>query len=124
MVGEVVGNEHCAAAKRDGRPCTARPLSDSAFCFGHDPQKAAERAAARRRGGQGRSTAVRAGKALPSHLRDAEARLCRLLDLVEQGAVPPRTAEVIGNLVSKLVELARFAVELSEQRELTQRLAA
>ena len=115
-------HEQCQATKRNGAACAAAPLPGSHYCFGHDPAKAAERADARRRGGYGRSTATRASKHLPPHLKDAEVRLVRLLDLVEQGAVPPRTAEVVGVLVSRLVELAKFAVDLGEQRELNERL--
>ncbi len=114
----------CIATKRNGAVCPAPALSGSAFCWAHDPARSAERADARRRGGHGRSTAARASKHLPPHLKDAEVRLVRLLDLVERGTVPPRTAEVVGVLVSRLVELARFAIELGEQRELNERLAA
>jgi hypothetical protein len=41
----------CAAVHADGRPCGAGPQLDRAFCFVHDPERAAEVAEARRLGG-------------------------------------------------------------------------
>ena len=41
----------CKALNRRGGPCGAPPLSASRFCFTHAPEKAAERALARRKGG-------------------------------------------------------------------------
>ncbi|HLZ70493.1 MAG TPA: hypothetical protein VKV26_11390 [Dehalococcoidia bacterium] len=117
-------SETCRAAKRDGRPCPARPLPDSTYCFGHDPQKAVERTAARKRGGYGRSSAARASRHLPEHLHGVQARLLRLMDDVEAGRIPPRAAEVVGTLAGRLIDLSRFAYELGEAKELTERLAA
>jgi hypothetical protein len=41
----------CAAVRADGRPCGAGPQLDRAFCFVHDPERAAEVTEARRLGG-------------------------------------------------------------------------
>lgn len=41
----------CAAVRADGRPCGAGPQLDRAFCFVHDPERAAEAAEARTLGG-------------------------------------------------------------------------
>src|SRR5579885_2882771 len=98
MVSDGSRRHPCAAMKRDGRPCTAAPLPGPTYCFGHDPAKAAERADARLRGGYGRSTAARASRHLPEHLRGVQERLLRLMDDVETGRIPPRAAEVVGAL--------------------------
>lgn len=44
----------CAHIKDDGQQCGAGAMKNSRFCFFHDPEKEAERAAARRRGGKAR----------------------------------------------------------------------
>jgi hypothetical protein len=114
----------CTAQKKTGAPCTARALPGSALCFGHDPTKAAERLAARRRGGRGRSTAARVKGHLPPHLQDAQQRLTRLLDDVESGTVTPRAGEVLGGLISRLIELVKFWRELSADAEILDRISS
>jgi hypothetical protein len=42
---------HCAAVMPEGRSCRARPMTDGAYCFMHDPEHAADAAEARRLGG-------------------------------------------------------------------------
>lgn len=44
----------CKAIRANGEPCRAFALRDSDFCFVHDPAHAAQRAAARRKGGHNR----------------------------------------------------------------------
>ncbi len=41
----------CLALTANDRPCRAPPLQGSDFCFWHDPNRASERTAARKRGG-------------------------------------------------------------------------
>jgi len=41
----------CQATTRTGEPCKAPPLHGDRFCFHHSPERAKERADARRRGG-------------------------------------------------------------------------
>jgi len=44
----------CRATNKRGEPCAAPALPGSSYCFHHDPTRAAERAAARRKGGKAR----------------------------------------------------------------------
>lgn len=44
----------CSATRADGRPCLAWAVSDSALCMAHDPARAAQMAAARRKGAAAR----------------------------------------------------------------------
>ena len=46
----------CTATTADGKRCRAPALQGRPFCFAHDPEKAEERADARRRGGYNRRT--------------------------------------------------------------------
>lgn len=41
----------CRTVKANGKQCRAAPLTDSEYCFMHDPRLARERAEARRLGG-------------------------------------------------------------------------
>ena len=50
----------CKAKTKDGKACQMAPVKGSKFCFNHDPATAAQRAAARKRGGASRHNA-RAG---------------------------------------------------------------
>ena len=45
-------SERCKHIKDDGNQCQARKVHGSAYCFFHDPARAAERAAARQAGGR------------------------------------------------------------------------
>jgi hypothetical protein len=47
----------CKAKTQTGKPCKMRPIKGSDYCFNHDPAAAAQRAAARKRGGEARHTA-------------------------------------------------------------------
>ncbi len=46
----------CKAKTKAGQPCKMRALKGSRYCFNHDPAAAAQRAAARKAGGQARHT--------------------------------------------------------------------
>ena len=45
---------HCQATTKNGTQCAGYAVNGSAYCFTHDPSRAAERAAAHKRGGQNR----------------------------------------------------------------------
>jgi hypothetical protein len=51
MADESTPHRHCAAFTAGGQPCGAGPQRDRAFCFVHDPERAAEADEARRLGG-------------------------------------------------------------------------
>jgi hypothetical protein len=53
----------CAGQTREGNPCAAFPVTDSRFCFTHAPERAPERARARKLGGERR----RRAKAVAAH---------------------------------------------------------
>jgi hypothetical protein len=50
----MAGRPRCESANSAGGSCRAAPLHGGTLCFWHDPQSAAEAAAARRLGGQRR----------------------------------------------------------------------
>ena len=71
----------CAAKTVSGSPCSATPVRPSGYCYWHDPDLAAERDEARRRGGRARSNQARARKQLAG-----DDRLATGLELL--GATP------------------------------------
>lgn len=46
----------CAATKKDGRRCSAKPLAGKRYCTFHDPELETERAEGRRQGGVTRAS--------------------------------------------------------------------
>ena len=112
--------KRCKGTKGEGKyPCNAVPGA-SGYCFMHDPDRGAERAAARRRGGRGRHT-PHSDAALPS-------TEIRTLDDV-RGLLGYALAEALvgDNSIQRtraLVAIAGAFVEAIKVGELEQRLAA
>jgi hypothetical protein len=46
----------CKAKTQNGQPCRAQALKSNDYCFTHDPASGAERARARKKGGENRHT--------------------------------------------------------------------
>lgn len=99
----------CAATTRRGEPCGMTPLTGSAYCYTHDPEHVADRAASRQSGGFNRRTAP--GE-LPTDLsvRDVRAIQRQVEALLgatwEQENSARRTAALVGcyTLAVKLLE--------------------
>ena len=110
----------CKAAKVNGEPCP-NPARPSGYCFAHDPAAGAQRAEARRRGGQHRHMRHAGDPAsVPTHIRS----LGDVLALLDYG-----TAEALAmdNNVGRgrlLVALAGAYVEAIKIGEFETRLAA
>lgn len=95
--------KHCAGVRRDGAPCLVTMLADGSHCFAHAPGRADERAAARRRGGEGKSTIRRAARVMPQHLRPVFEKLSTALDDVLTGNLDPKQASAAAALGRALV---------------------
>ncbi|MBX5493375.1 MAG: hypothetical protein IRZ14_19665 [Chloroflexi bacterium] len=105
----------CIATRQDGQPCRSFALPGSAYCYTHDPARAAERIEARRRGGQHTSKAHRFRALLPPRLVPVFERLEQAMESVEQGSISPSQAQA-------LAALARAMVAVLESSELAERL--
>lgn len=68
----------CKAKNASGKPCKMKPLKGSAYCFNHAPSKAAERAQARKRGGEARHT---------PHAGNPESIPAKITTIDEAGAI-------------------------------------
>lgn len=100
--------EGCTGQNRDGQPCSAQALRDG-WCRWHHPELEDDRAAWRRKGGEGRSTVNRAGKRLPKTLLDVQGALLRALAAVEAGDLEPARANAMGSLARALVTVTEYA---------------
>jgi hypothetical protein len=94
----------CTGIKRDGERCTAMAL-DSGLCFAHDPSNRERATAARRRGGENRSTIARATRRMPRDLADLSRRLLEAFDQVHRGELAPDKAHAMSRLAAVFVQL-------------------
>ncbi len=104
----------CSATRRDGRPCETPVVSASRYCFGHDPQLAAKRTEARRRGGENRATAKRLSKIMPARLVGPFELLEQALTDVIDGGLDPRQASAAAAVARALVAVLQ-AGEVEER---------
>jgi hypothetical protein len=113
-------HDPCRATTRDGKPCSGQARPGSSYCPWHDPELAEQRAAWRRKGGEGRSNAARARKQLSGDIRDltdVKAILLRSMTAVEGEQLAPGAAQA-------LASLARAIVVVSGAGDFEDRLAA
>lgn len=89
----------CQHTKFDGRPCHARRVTGSDFCFFHDPGKGAERERAQRAGGSKSRVAALPSTAPDARLldaRDVVKLLAETINQVRRGEVDPKVANAVG----------------------------
>lgn len=106
----------CTATTQGGVACNAQAWKDG-LCRWHHPSLAAERKEWSRKGGEGRSNASRARKALPRDLRDTLDALYRVLHGVEEGTVEPARANAVATVaraICAVQEVGDFERRLGE----------
>ena len=108
------GVHPCQAMRKDGRPCSVRPLPGSHFCFAHDPAKATARELGRRKGGAGKARIARAGKLVPASLKPTLALLFDALTEVHDGSLSPGQAAAMAALAGAITRL--YAAGVLEER--------
>ncbi len=107
-------SKHCAATRKDGRPCSASVAGETAWCFLHDPAREPERAAARRKGGENRADVVRLRGLVPPRLMGVYDRLDRALTEVHDGSLDSRRATAMAAVARAMVSVLT-AGELEER---------
>jgi hypothetical protein len=111
----------CKANTPDGSTCEAAALTDSEFCFFHDPSRAEDRKAAQSLGGHGNRM-----KTLDPGIPDVKiensgdtlALLSETINQVRKGIIDPRVANAVGYLTN----IAMRAVELNDLNARIRRL--
>jgi len=100
------GPRQCKQVKADGTRCRANAVNGSAYCFAHDPARAAERQAARQAGGRVGKTKV-LGPDTPdvplSSPMEVVALLGETINQVRRGDVDPKVANTVGYLSGVLI---------------------
>ena len=111
----------CTATTTNGKACGAPALQGRPFCYAHDPERAQERADARRRGGYNRRTPkAHAPEGYPTRLRSVD----DVTALLEATLRDTWAQENSGARTQALVRLAHGALKALEVGELEERLAA
>src|SRR5437868_422332 len=87
----------CTGTRRDGSRCGAPVAGPAGLCFTHDPAKADERSAARRRGGRNRASVVRLRGLVPPRLVPIFDKLEAALDEVHTGYLDPKRATAMAS---------------------------
>lgn len=113
----------CKAKTKKGEPCAGFAVGDGDYCFVHDPARAAERAAARRKGGQARhGRTLGTGQAAPETV--SLRTVGELLTLLEEEAAELLRLERSVSRTRALVSLVSAAGGLIVDHELEQRITA
>jgi hypothetical protein len=111
----------CTATKRDGTSCRSMAL-DSGLCWAHDPAVRDRADAARRKGGENRSTLVRASRRLPRDMQELSRRILEAFAAVESGELAPDRAHAMSRLAAVYVQL-HSAVEVDARLEALEQAA-
>ncbi len=117
-IEETRTSKQCQATKQNGGGCEATALSDSDFCFFHDPSIAAERKAAQSLGGKGNRMKTLDPNTPGVKIQNSEniiALLAETIDQVRRGIIDHRVANAVGYL-------ANIAMRAVEQNELEARM--
>ncbi len=105
--------KRCEALKGDGTRCQARAMEGYQWCYGHHPDKAAERKANAKRGGR---TGGR-GRAGPADLHQIRRELRAVLNGVLRGEIKPGVGSTLFTgfgVLLRALETERRFVELGE----------
>lgn len=112
---------NCKATTKSGRMCSAQAVAGGDYCFMHDPARAHERVAARRRGGHNRRTpkAVEGDGSL-SRLRC----VADVQEALERALTDTWVQENSGARTQAVVRLCMAALKAIEVGELEERVKA
>lgn len=106
----------CSGINAAGDRCGSIAITGSSYCYGHHPDRAADRRRAATKGGQ------RGGRGRPSTLLvDIQTRLDELVEQVLAGELDASKASVCGQLINYKTAAIRTA-KAKEQEELVERM--
>ena len=96
----------CLGIRKDGSPCSARPLGKSDFCIGHH-EKAQEW---RKKGGYASSDANRARNMMPQELRPLANQILETMNDLLEGQVTPSQGSAFAALTNSLIRVIEVGV--------------
>ena len=112
----------CKATRKDSQPCAAYALRGSAYCFAHDPTKAAERKDARSKGGRARhGRSVAGGQGASVELR-CLGDVVRLLERAMADVLVLENSVARARVLGYLCGIATRALQASELEDRIARL--
>jgi hypothetical protein len=111
----------CDGITEGGAPCLATPMSDSAYCFWHDPETQQQAADARRLGGQRRRREAVVAETFGVEGLETVPQIRRLLDVAVGDTLSLENSVARNRTLAYLVQIALKALEVGEYEE---RLAA
>ena len=96
----------CGHVKSDGERCRANAVHDSASCFFHSPEKAAERTAARRTGGRANRAGARSTVSTWPLTTSSEVAslLAETINHVRCGELDSKDANAVGYLCTVMLK--------------------
>jgi hypothetical protein len=108
----------CEATNSRGLPCEMPAVTGSAFCFAHDPERAADRREARRQGGLNRRSAI-SGE--PVNI-STSADVLDLIGLAVGDTLAQENSANRSRALATLLQVALRALEVGNQEERLARL--
>ena len=112
----------CKATRKDGKPCEGWAGANSEYCFAHDPALAAERKAARSKGGHARH-----GRRITTQGSNEPAGIATVADVVDLLGRAINDTLALENSIARgrcLGYLAGVVVKALEASELEMRVTA
>jgi len=114
----------CSFIKPDGTQCNANAMSDSTFCYTHNPDISdEEKREAKQRGGQNRAVAI--SEPLPPlaivEPNDAVLLIVDTINRVRAGELDIRVANCLGFLTDKLLKAFEVS-KLNDRVEIIERV--
>lgn len=107
----------CAGIKADGGRCKGQAISNSRYCFSHNPEHAEARQQRASRGGK------RGGRGRPqAEVGSIKERLSTLADDVLTGNVDRSDAAVVSQVLNVYLRAISVELKVVEQREIVERL--
>lgn len=112
----------CSATKANGQPCQGFALPGESLCYAHHPDHRAAYKEAQRRGGTHRSAYRRAARQWAAAGREIDQ--ADLPALIRATILDVRGGTVEPSVATAIAQLAKTAVALSNDLELTRRIEA
>ena len=103
-----VPKKRCKALRKDGKPCQGLGQEQfDGYCIAHAPANKAWEW--RSKGGKASSTAARADKRVPEHLRSAIEKVNEGMEDLNEGKIEPASLSAMSRAARVLVDLHRLA---------------
>lgn len=124
----------CTAKRKDGKPCTARPMTGEALCFFHSEKTAEASREAKAKGGRQTARLVPLVRVLPAETVDMEidsprtiiALLAKTINQVRKGEMGTQASTAIAaccSVMLKAIQLDTSDVRLAEVERRTAHLS-